>query len=267
MSRALAVFLVTVAAATSVSLVKPGATLQPGRLLDGHAALRDDCLACHAPLEGVRSDRCTKCHTPDSVGVTLAAGGAALEPREAIATLHRRVAATPCVACHAEHAGRLDGGRAARFDHSALPADLRAECDTCHADRRPADDLHTALAPADACASCHSKAAWKPATFDHDTFFRFDEDHPSRCSGCHTPGSSLKVYSCTGCHEHSPSDIESEHRKEGINDFADCVACHRSGDEHDTRVQGGRVRRDGRRGGRRHDDDDHDDDDHDDDDD
>jgi hypothetical protein len=39
------------------------------------------------------------------------------------------------------------------------------------------------------------------------------------------------TYTCYGCHEHNPSEIEQEHREEGISDFQNCVACHPTGRE------------------------------------
>jgi hypothetical protein len=49
----------------------------------------------------------------------------------------------------------------------------------------------------------------------------------SSCKTCHTE--SLLSYTCYGCHEHTPGDIEEEHRKEGISNFQDCTRCHPTG--------------------------------------
>lgn len=248
-NRSLAVFLGTVALGSLAAVLAPGAMLRPGELLPGHAALRDDCLACHELLRGVRRERCTNCHAPEAIGVARADRTAASPPRASVAALHRSVGSAECALCHAEHAGRLGGGRAARFAHEALPADTRAACGTCHADDRPADALH---AGADArCGACHATDGWKPATFDHARHFRFDRHHPPRCTDCHAPGSGFETYSCTGCHEHALARIEAKHREEGVDDVSDCARCHPSGDEDDTRRPEGTSRSDHASGRRR----------------
>lgn len=75
--------------------------------------------------------------------------------------------------------------------------------------------------------------AWRPATFAHERYFRFNRDHTTACATCHVDNV-YADYTCYGCHEHSRSGIRSEHAEEGIRDYENCVKCHRSGDEHDT---------------------------------
>jgi hypothetical protein len=41
----------------------------------------------------------------------------------------------------------------------------------------------------------------------------------------------LARYTCYGCHEHSRSEVESEHREEGIGNLSNCVRCHPTGRE------------------------------------
>jgi hypothetical protein len=62
MTRALFVFLITLGGASAWAAFRPGVTIQPGELLHGHAALRNDCSACHALGRGVESERCRICH-------------------------------------------------------------------------------------------------------------------------------------------------------------------------------------------------------------
>ena len=52
-------------------------------------------------------------------------------------------------------------------------------------------------------------------------------DHNATCSTCHV-GNDYSRYTCFGCHEHTPSNIRAKHEKEGIRNFENCVACHRS---------------------------------------
>ena len=133
---------------------------------------------------------------------------------------------------------------------SLLRTEMRSACADCH--EPPSDELHAdSLAGAGNCAACHTDAAWTPASFAHDEFFRFDRDHPASCVSCHE-GPGFTSYTCYGCHEHTPANIRGEHIEEGIRDFEDCASCHRSGDEHDIRGAFGRARH----GGDEHDDDD-----------
>jgi hypothetical protein len=72
--------------------------------------------------------------------------------------------------------------------------------------------------------------AWTPATFAHEKHFLLDRDHNVPCATCHL-GNVFSRYTCYGCHEHTVSNIERKHRKEGITDFKNCVTCHRSASE------------------------------------
>ena len=149
-----------------------------------------------------------------------------------------------CAPCHTEHGGRLGPDATRRFSHELLPAPIAADCAACHAGQRPADALHAAVSSQ--CSQCHTTKGWKPATWNHDRSFRFDRKHPARCADCHPPGTSLKEYSCTGCHEHALELMQREHREEGITNLEKCRRCHPSGNEDDTIKEGGRSEGGGR---------------------
>lgn len=104
-------------------------------------------------------------------------------------------------------------------------------CTGCH--QKPNDKFHGSVQGN--CDKCHSLSKWKPATFEHATFFILDRNHNAPCNTCHTNSSDYKMYTCYGCHEHSESKIRSEHNEEGISNFSNCISCHRSGNEHDIR--------------------------------
>lgn len=61
------------------------------------------------------------------------------------------------------------------------------------------------------------------------------EDGLIQCEVCHI--NSYVEYTCYGCHEHQPGDIEKDHKDENIAlaELQDCVVCHLSGkiEEHD----------------------------------
>ena len=115
----------------------------------------------------------------------------------------------------------------------------------CHASKRPDDTLHASAGLA--CASCHGTQGWKPATFDHQRYFRFDGDHPSTCATCHQVAGDFKSYTCYGCHEHTPAKMQAEHRRQQGQNLDRCARCHRSADEEGAeggeRENGGERRR------------------------
>lgn len=148
-----------------------------------------------------------------------------------MAALHRALGDAECHRCHLEHSGVSRDRARLRFTHDVLPAASRGDCVACHGGERPRDRLHAQAG--DACGSCHRGERWKPASFDHDRYFRFDANHPPRCGDCHDPGGDLRSYDCTRCHEHSRARIIAEHREERVTDLDRCARCHRSGSEHE----------------------------------
>lgn len=236
----------TIALAGGSALLAPNRAITPGTLETGHATLERSCFACHQPFRGAPRERCVTCHATETIGMVFSTGAARSETKPKSRELHRLLAERECVACHVGHRGwGLDAARR-RFAHEVLPAAAREACTSCHETERPDDMLHRS-APG-SCGTCHRTERWKPASYDHDRFFRFDRDHPSRCADCHpsapapsgVAGLAYDRYSCTGCHEHRWDRMLAEHREEGIveRDLATCARCHRSAAEHD----GGRGR-------------------------
>jgi hypothetical protein len=223
------------AALLGLCLWRPDAWLAPGHVSPGHAALADDCFACHAPWRGVAVARCLACHKSADIGLRTVAG-APLPPRRAHVSFHQQLARPDCMACHGGHSGAA-GSTRVRFEHALLAPLSRAACASCHI--APPDDLHSMLPGP--CSDCHAASAWRPANFDHASFFALDDDHRVACTNCHA-GKPYSNYSCTGCHVHSPERLRAEHAEEGVRASADCVRCHRSTSEHGE----GREGREGR---------------------
>ena len=103
---------------------------------------------------------------------------------------------------------------------------LRTACVACHAE--PAS--HAGQFGTD-CAACHRTTAWTPAEFNGRHSFPLDHGGGATCATCHP--SSFTVYTCYGCHEHSESEVRSEHMEEGIGNFENCMECHPTGEEHE----------------------------------
>lgn len=196
-----------------------GARATPLKASFHQELIETDCVACHTDHAGPKltqrsrkpfshtllrvatRERCETCHTAP------------------VNDTHRNLR-MGCVQCH-----KADAWKPASFDHAALPPAELNRCETCH--KPPTDTLHRQLKGG--CAQCHSPKAWKPATFEHGKHFLLDKDHNATCATCHV-GDDFSKYTCYGCHEHTPANVRRKHVEEGIQNFENCVECHRSAD-------------------------------------
>jgi len=207
----------------------PG-SLYPGNLLEGHLKYKNDCFICHTPFSGPNQTKCLACHKPGEIK----------SGKEGLQTFHKRIDAINCMACHTEHKGKALGKAVRKFDHDLLGSGLRGDCVTCHTS--PQDRLHTP--ETGNCSRCHTARSWRSDNMDHSKYFRFDRHHQAECTVCH-PNGDYAASTCYGCHDHSPRDMEKEHREENIREIEKCVKCHRSGDKHETRGRSEYERNDG----------------------
>ena len=215
--------LLVLAVIITLSFTRPHEMVSPGNLIPAHAALENNCFACHAPFRGASAERCTTCHVVADIGLRTTKG-VAIAQSDRRPAFHQALTEPDCMACHSDHPRpRLTKASAVKFDHALLKPDARAKCQSCHT--APRDDLHRGQTLA--CATCHQPAHWKPATFDHSRYFLLDRDHNTACTTCHL-GSNYRQYTCYGCHEHQQARIIAEHREEGITNIENCVNCHRS---------------------------------------
>jgi hypothetical protein len=219
-----------------------GAAIVPAGPLKAsfHQALIDpDCMACHSDHAGPKLTQ--RSRKPFSHAMLRA------DMRERCETCHaapvnavHRKPGMACAKCH-----KMEAWKPAAFDHAALTPAERGRCESCH--QAPADTLHRQMTGN--CAQCHQTQAWKPATFDHDKYFALDSDHNVSCVTCHT-GNVYSRYTCYGCHEHTPANMQARHREEGGGGNLDnCVRCHRSA----SGEGGGEHGREGGSGGRERD--------------
>jgi hypothetical protein len=213
------------AAVVGLAILRPQFMVSPGRLSQAHAALEENCFACHQPFSGAASEKCLFCHKIAKDG-RIATKGAA--PRDAgrRTPFHQALMTKDCVACHSDHEGMKAYRSAIAFSHDALQPGVREACANCHG--KPSDGIHQGVAGQ--CRDCHSQEKWKPAKFDHSRFFELDSRHNVTCTTCH-PDKDFKKYTCFGCHEHSRDAVLRSHRRQGLRNFDDCVSCHRSSRE------------------------------------
>lgn len=188
-----------------------------------HGQISANCKSCHNTqgwksavvfnhdmIEGTDKNDCVLCHNKPSDN------------------LHQQLSAT-CNQCH-----NTEGWKSSvRFNHSMILNAAINNCTACH--QKPDDSYHSLFAAQ--CGTCHTTSSWIPSTFDHSRYFKLEDEHKAECNSCHT-NNNLSNYTCYGCHEHSESKIIQEHREEGISNITHCATCHRSGDEHDIRLNG-----------------------------
>ena len=178
-----------------------------------HREMTASCAVCHSTKKWkpatfnhkllAEGKQCISCHKAD-------------QPND---KMHRDVTAS-CAVCH-----KTTKWKPATFNHKLLAGGK--QCISCHKADQPNDNLHRQSEAN--CAACHGTRKWKPATFNHNRYFRLDRDHQASCKTCHTDPGNYKKYTCYGCHEHTPSNMAAVHREEGINNYQNCIKCHRNG--------------------------------------
>jgi len=203
----------------------PQFMISPGKPVEAHIDLADDCFACHTPFIGSTAEQCIDCHAVADIGIKTTKG-LLIDKEQKNVAFHQKLVEEDCMACHSEHKGVQPFRPIGQFSHELLQTSVKEQCDSCHSN--PADGFHKKITGN--CSQCHSNESWLPATFDHEKYFRFDKDHNTECATCHI-NNDYTNYTCYGCHEHSRSNIREEHLEEGIRDYENCVDCHRSGDE------------------------------------
>lgn len=208
-----------------LALFAPHLMISPGKPIQAHAHLTDDCFACHSAFFGSTPEKCIACHKVEEIGLKTTRGIAIAGEKKSVA-FHQSLVEEDCVACHSEHRGVQPYRPIGQFTHELLEPDVQERCEGCHAN--PGDRLHGRIEGR--CSACHTRERWTPATFDHSDYFRFDRAHETECATCHVDNN-YDSYTCYGCHEHSRSNIRGEHLEEGIRDYEQCTDCHRSGDE------------------------------------
>jgi len=186
------------------------------------------CIACHND-NGYQFDSviCAECHAqgqPAFMNDHLASFGddclACHDGREVTESFNHEDfflldgahATTACTNCHQRH------------EFKGTPHD----CVNCHA----ANDIHNG-AFGSQCGTCHKPTTWSQTILGEHIFpiTHRNEGRLIECQVCHNPN--FSTYTCFGCHEHNPAEIEQKHLEEGIRSFQNCVNCHPTGREHE----------------------------------
>ena len=184
------IVLANLAALVLLAIFLPHLMISPGKLIDAHAELATDCFACHSPFVGSTPRKCIECHKVAEIGITTTKGLPIGKEKKNVA-FHQKLLAEDCVACHSDHKGVKAFRPISQFSHRLLQPQVQEQCDGCHS--MPGDALHQKLKGN--CGTCHTQERWKPATFDHERYFRFDKHHTTDCQTCHV-SSDYGSYTC-----------------------------------------------------------------------
>ena len=198
-------------------------------LIGKHKAV--NCTSCHVNdvYSGTPRD-CYACHKKDYEETT--------KPKHSL-TAHPPGS---CDGCHTPV-----GWVPAKFDHDTffkLNGKHKAlACNKCHINDKfkgtPKDcfSCHTkdytraghteATFPKASCSSCHTEDAWKPAKFDHDTFFKLNGKHKTTaCNKCHINGKFKGTpKDCYACHK-ADYDRATPPHSDGAFPKGSCASCH-----------------------------------------
>jgi hypothetical protein len=207
--------------------------MAPGKVIQGHAKVEDDCKQCHVKFDRKAQDGlCVQCHK--DVGADIRNKGG----------YHGRLTTSTCRNCHTDHKGRdtqiaqLDKKK---LDHAQTDFALRGkhaqvECDKCHVSGKKfrdaaldcnachrKDDVHKASLGTK-CADCHTESNWKEARFDHEsTHFPLTGKHSDvKCADCHKNNNYKETpKTCYACHR--KIDDQKGHKGQ----FGEkCESCH-----------------------------------------
>lgn len=201
---------------TSASALNIETLVMPGKVIEGHADLEEDCKNCHSRGREVTQDAlCRDCHEEVDADVIKRRG------------FHGRIKninRTECRTCHTDHKGRgadIIGLDKETFDHRLTDfrpkgAHTRTPCNACHLpdklfreapgqciDCHKEDDVHKGRL-GEKCKDCHDENGWKKtAEFDHDeTEFPLEGSHKEvACDSCHPNERYKKTPTvCQACH-------------------------------------------------------------------
>lgn len=207
--------------------------VSPGKVIEGHAKVEDDCKQCHTKFDRKAQDGlCMQCHKDVGSDVRGKTG------------YHGKLKPQACRSCHTDHKGR--GAKLAefdktRFDHANTDYPLKAkhqkvECAKCHDKGKKyrdapqdcnschrKDDVHKG-GLGSKCADCHGESTWKENTFDHEkTHFSLTGKHiDTKCVDCHKNHNYKETpKTCVGCHRK-----EDDHKGHKGQFGEKCESCH-----------------------------------------
>ncbi len=178
---------------------------------------RRGCAGCHEDVHrGQLGRQCSQCHGEND---WLPHGQFAMHN----STRFPLVGAHTAVACFRCHPGAQVG------NFSRAPVRCRA----CHKRdlARAASPDHSAAGFPQTCETCHDMNSWQGASFNHTFRIASGPHRRYGCAECHHVTSNYRIVSCTHCHQHRQSRMDSVHASEPgyLWTNSACVGCHPTG--------------------------------------
>ena len=206
-----------------------------------HAAIANDCAACHNGDYNNTPNTCIGCHQTDFEGAT--------DPDHVAAQF-----ATDCTTCHSESTWSPSS-----FDHdnfyplNGAHSNIANECALCHINGNfsntpnqcagchqtdfdnTVNPNHVAAQFPTDCIECHTESEWVPATFDHDSqyfpiYSGAHEGEWSQCIDCHSNPANYAEVSCVVCHTNPETNDAHVSVNGYVYENTACLACHPTGD-------------------------------------
>ncbi len=231
LSAVLAAFALFCAPESSAATIE--SLVMPGKLIEGHADLEEDCSSCHSKFDRKNQRAlCLDCHEDLANDI---------KEEKGFHSLFKEVAEKHCAECHTDHEGRdavIVIFEKDNFDHKFTDFQLDGkhvdvECEDCHAPdlkyREAANDCNgcheddnpheETMGPE--CADCHNTSDWVDVEYDHSTtgYELIGKHLETACLDCHEDKTYLGAPdTCYGCHE----DDDSHNGRSG----KECETCH-----------------------------------------
>jgi nitrate/TMAO reductase-like tetraheme cytochrome c subunit len=110
------------------------------------------------------------------------------------------------------------------------------DCYSCHKTvySTVTNPNHVAAGFPTTCQTCHNTTQWSGARFDHTGFPIYSGSHAGKwqtCNDCHSNPSDYAAFTCTNCHEHAKTTMDSKHRevRSYVYNSLNCYSCHPNG--------------------------------------
>jgi hypothetical protein len=233
--KPLIVFIVSVLILAALVLTAPDFLLSPGPLMKGHQSLKNNCLSCHQPLKGAASVQCLSCHKPSDIGFK-SFSGKLITKNDGKVQFHQGLPEKTCIECHTDHKGIAAAKAIRSFRHELISKELLNNCSNCHAQKKPADEVHRFTRGN--CGQCHNTSRWKPATFDHKQLTGISD---RSCISCHKkdkPDDKLHMSlsdNCNTCHgTKSWKPAAFDHSRLDASSGKNCIKCHKTDQPNDS---------------------------------
>ncbi|TNE62313.1 MAG: hypothetical protein EP344_05020, partial [Bacteroidetes bacterium] len=203
-------------------------------LVGAHAAIANDCEACHNGNYNNTPNTCVGCHLDNYNATTNPDHQAAQYPDECV-LCHNETAWIPSSYNH-DDIWPLTGAHASipNCTDCHIGGNFSNTPNTCVGCHQPDFDAttnpdHDAIGIPTDCETCHSTDGWMPAAFPiHDNYYQLNGAHlviANDCAACHNGNYNNTPNTCFGCHQADYNAATNPDHQ--ANQFPEnCTICH-----------------------------------------